>query len=378
MFDLNQSERNILVIESGRAITASFETLLDDSYRYSTAPTVKSAYGFLERRDFGVIVIDQALCGSDFREIALIKRRAPHSSFVVAGDRPSFEAAVAAMRAGAHDFLWRPFEAETLETSLAAAVDGFETRYLKDQYQVHLEHLAAERATEIDKVLEEVESSYRVTLKALVQALETRDFETHGHSERVVTFSLRLGCELGLEKDDLRDLELGALLHDIGKIGVPDAILRKPSKLNADEWEKMKLHPVHGRKILRNIGFLRGAARVVAQHHERWDGGGYPYGLRGEEIDLGARIFAVVDAFDAMVSDRVYRRGRSYEAAVEELERCAGTQFDPMIVEAFKLVPREDWEVLRERSLMEKSEIASFMSIVSDLVYSREIVGMVH
>jgi HD-GYP domain-containing protein (c-di-GMP phosphodiesterase class II) len=249
---------------------------------------------------------------------------------------------------------------------------------LRDRYQYHLEELVAERTVELDKALEAVENSYRMTLKALVQALETRDFETHGHSERVVTFSLRLGYELGLEKETLRDLELGALLHDIGKIGVPDAVLRKPAKLNEDEWTKMKLHPQHGQKILRNIPFLEGAARIVAQHHERWDGEGYPFGLRGEDIDIGARIFAVVDAFDAMVSDRVYRKGCPYDDALKELERCAGTQFDPMIVEAFKAIPKEDWEILRERSLMEKQEISSLQTVVSELVYSRQQFEMIH
>jgi HD-GYP domain-containing protein (c-di-GMP phosphodiesterase class II) len=201
-----------------------------------------------------------------------------------------------------------------------------------------------------------------------VQALETRDFETHGHSERVVTFSLRLGHELGLDAENLRNLELGALLHDIGKIGVPDAILRKPAKLNEEEWSKMKLHPLHGQKILRNIPFLSGAARLVEQHHEQWNGTGYPHGLRGEEIDLTARIFQVVDAFDAMISDRVYRRGTTYQKALEELERCAGTQFDPFIVQAFKQVPKEDWEHLRRHSVSDRQEVSSFQSIVAELV----------
>jgi HD-GYP domain-containing protein (c-di-GMP phosphodiesterase class II) len=212
----------------------------------------------------------------------------------------------------------------------------------------------------------------------LVQALETRDFETHGHSERVVTFSLRLGHELGLDKAAMRDLELGALLHDIGKIGVPDAVLRKPAKLNAEEWEKMRLHPMHGQKILRNIKFLEGAARVVCQHHEQWDGSGYPLGLRGEDIDIGARIFAVVDAFDAMISDRVYRKGRPYEDALVELERCSGTQFDPLIVEAFKHIPKEDWEILRERSVKDKQEIYSFQAVVAELVHSRQQFELIH
>jgi HD-GYP domain-containing protein (c-di-GMP phosphodiesterase class II) len=194
----------------------------------------------------------------------------------------------------------------------------------------------------------------------------------------VVTFSLRLGYELGLDKQALRDLELGALLHDIGKIGVPDAILRKPAQLNGEEWAKMKMHPLHGQKILRNIEFLQGAARIVAQHHERWDGKGYPFGLRGEDIDIGARIFAVVDAFDAMISDRIYQRGRSYQEALRELERCAGTQFDPLVVEAFKSIPQEDWEILRERSLMEKQEFSSFQAVVSELFFSHQRLELIH
>jgi putative nucleotidyltransferase with HDIG domain len=258
------------------------------------------------------------------------------------------------------------------------AFEQYELKCLKDRYQFHLEELVAQRNTEVDEAFEEIENSYRITLKALVQALETRDFETHGHSERVVTFSLRLAHELGLDKDALRNLELGALLHDIGKIGVPDAILRKPAALNEDEWNKMKLHPQHGQKILRNIAFLEKAARLVAQHHEKWDGSGYPYGLRGEDIEIGARIFAVVDAFDAMISDRVYRRGRPYRDALEELERCAGTQFDPLIVEAFKNIPQEDWEVLRERSLTDKQEVYSFQTVVAELVHSRQQFEMVH
>jgi HD-GYP domain-containing protein (c-di-GMP phosphodiesterase class II) len=145
----------------------------------------------------------------------------------------------------------------------------------------------------------------------------------------------------------MRSLEFGALLHDIGKIGVPDAILLKPAGLTEEEWVTMREHPLHGDQILRGISFLEGATRVVAQHHEKWDGSGYPRGLRGEEIDFNARIFAVADAFDAMTSDRVYRMGRPYELAAEELARCAGAHFDRQVVEAFLLVPAGEWESLR-------------------------------
>src|SRR5919204_666523 len=199
----------------------------------------------------------------------------------------------------------------------------------------------------VEGALQSLEDAYRTTLKALIKALEARDSETHGHSERVVSFSLRLGRELGLDDRQLRALEFGSLLHDIGKIGVPDAILRKPSGLTEEEWREMRKHPLHGQRILRGIEFLGGAARVVAQHHERWDGAGYPLGLRGEGIDLNARIFAVADAFDAITSDRVYRGCKSYECAAVELGRHAGAQFDPCVVEAFLRVPPEEWEALR-------------------------------
>ena len=213
-----------------------------------------------------------------------------------------------------------------------------------------------QRTSELDRALDSLEDAYRMTLKALITALETRDSETHGHSERVVAFSLRLGRELGLSEDQLRSLEFGSLLHDIGKIGVPDAILRKPAALSESEWVRMREHPLHGQKILSGIEFLEGAARVVAQHHEKWDGSGYPLGLRGEQIDFNARIFAVADAFDAITSDRVYRKAKPYGAAIAELEEWAGRQFDPEVVKAFRRVPREEWDDLRSHSFTKNAE----------------------
>jgi HD-GYP domain-containing protein (c-di-GMP phosphodiesterase class II) len=143
---------------------------------------------------------------------------------------------------------------------------------------------------------------------------------------------------------ETESLALGALLHDIGKIRVPDAILHKPGKLTPEEWLRMRNHPLYGQQILSGIDFLKGGSRVVVQHHEKWDGSGYPWGLAGEEIDRNARIFAVADAFDAMTSDRVYRAGLNFEAAAAELRQEAGTHFDPQVVEAFCSISRQDWE----------------------------------
>jgi response regulator RpfG family c-di-GMP phosphodiesterase len=379
MFDLVETEKNLLLVDENSEMANLLSRLLRSNYVCDRVETSEAALWKLRQKEYCVVLCNANLLKSESLQlIPQMQMAAPHASVVILGEKNSAENVIKAFRAGAFDYLFKPLEFEQVEIAVKRAIEHYEVKCLKDRYQFHLENLAAERATEIDRALEEVESSYRITLKALVQALETRDFETHGHSERVVTFSLRLGYEMGLEKEALRDLELGALLHDIGKIGVPDAILRKPAKLNEEEWMKMKLHPIHGQKILRSIKFLEGAARVVAQHHERWDGEGYPFGIRGEDIDIGARIFAVVDAFDAMISDRVYRKGRSYEEALKELELYAGTQFDPLIVEAFKAIPKEDWEVLRERSLMEKKEISSFQSVVAELVYSRQQFEMVH
>ncbi len=379
MFDLIENEKNLLVIDDKPVTLRLLVEFLSRKFTCDQADSMGDAFDKIREKDYAVILFGLPL-PDDVCEavITQIKTVSPDSVLIVVSERDSAESAVKAFRAGAFDYILKPFQLKAIEKSVKRAYEQFELKHLKSRYHFHLEELASERAAELDKALEEVENSYRITLKALVQALETRDFETHGHSERVVTFSLRLGHELGLDKDALRNLELGALLHDIGKIGVPDAILRKPAALNEEEWNKMKLHPQHGQKILRNIPFLEGAAHLVAQHHEKWDGTGYPYGLRGEDIDLSARIFAVVDAFDAMVSDRVYRKGRPYRDAVIELERFAGTQFDPIVVEAFKSIPPEDWEVLRERSLTDKQEVFSFQAVVAELVYSRQQFEMVH
>ncbi len=184
----------------------------------------------------------------------------------------------------------------------------------------------------------DLEAAYDATLAALVSALDVRDRETENHSQRVKRLTLEMGTELGYVENSPEWVELarGALLHDIGKIGVTDNILRKAGPLTPAEWREMQRHPEYGFKLLQNVPFLAGAAEIMYCHHERWDGGGYPRNLRAEEIPLGARIFSVADAFDAMVSNRPYRPARSFEAAAREVARCAGTQFDPGVVAAFQ------------------------------------------
>jgi len=209
----------------------------------------------------------------------------------------------------------------------------------------------------------EVRELFFGSVSALSQAIDAKDGFTRGHADRVSRIAGAIARELGLPEIEVERIELAGLLHDIGKIGVPDAILRKPAKLTDEEWVRMREHPRHGQQILRGIKFLEGAARVVAQHHEKWNGSGYPLGLRAEEIDVCARIFAVADAFDAITSDRVYREGRSYEAAAQELDQWSNQQFDPKVVEAFHRVPKEDWDELRRRSVMREPNEAAWQPL---------------
>ncbi len=200
------------------------------------------------------------------------------------------------------------------------------------------QNAALERANvEIRKVSDELIVTYNSTLETLVNALEARDQETKGHSVRVARYMLNIAEALGVRpgSQDWQDMQHGALLHDVGKIGVRDAILLKPAKLTPEEWEHMRKHPEIGFNILKEVKFLHGAAEIVLAHHERWDGAGYPRGLKAEEIPLGSRIFAVVDTFDSMTWDRVYRKALSPEESLQEILRCSGSQFDPLVVEAF-------------------------------------------
>jgi response regulator RpfG family c-di-GMP phosphodiesterase len=296
-----------------------------------------------------------------------VKTISPNAVVVMISGMQTVESAIGALRLGAFDYLMKPFDLRQVEAVVKRALEHNELIVAKQRYENQLEELVEQRTEQLDRALNSLEDAYRSTLKALTAALEARDSETHGHSERVVTYSLRLGKEYGLAVDQMKALEFGSLLHDIGKIGVPDSILRKPAKLSDDEWIRMREHPLHGQQILRGIEFLEGPARVVAQHHEKWDGSGYPLGLRAEDIDVCARIFSVADAFDAITSDRVYRRGKSYEEAAQELDEWSGRQFDPKVVAAFHRVPKEDWDDLRDQSLIAHPDESAVHRIVQGL-----------
>ncbi len=197
------------------------------------------------------------------------------------------------------------------------------------------------------QLVADLENSYDLTLDALSAALDLRDRETEGHSRRVVEYTARLAKQMGLDQRTITTFRRGALIHDVGKIGVPDAILRKPGTLDPEERKIIERHPQAGYDMLAEIPYLQEEIKIVLCHQEKWDGTGYPRGLKGEEIVLGARLFMVADSFDALLSDRPYRKGCTYEEAREIIAAEAGKQFDPKAVEAFLAVPPEEWEEIR-------------------------------
>ncbi len=218
-----------------------------------------------------------------------------------------------------------------MEAQLATA-QAF--RYAEELGELHAAVHRHRRETTV--ALGRLDASQRLTVYALAATLELRDDETAVHSERVTELGLELARVVAPGLVDDRQLEYGFLLHDLGKIGIPDSILRKRGTLDRDEMDAMRNHPALGEQIVALIPYLDGLARdVVVAHHERWDGKGYPHGLAGTEIPLAARIFSVVDAFDAMTSDRPYRRALPIGAALDEIATRSGTQFDPKIADAF-------------------------------------------
>jgi HD-GYP domain-containing protein (c-di-GMP phosphodiesterase class II) len=192
-----------------------------------------------------------------------------------------------------------------------------------------------------------IEMTYDETLEALGAALDLRDTETAGHSKRVSGYCLEMATALQRPPDELRHIMRGSYLHDIGKIGIPDAILLKEGKLTPEEMAVMQTHVRIGYDLVSRIAFLAPAAAIVLTHQERWDGTGYPQGLVGDEIPLGARIFAIADTLDAMTSDRPYRKALPLQVAREEIVRFSGKQFDPEIVRLFCSLPEERWEAIR-------------------------------
>jgi putative two-component system response regulator len=300
----------VLVVEDDVAIGALLETLLDRAgYRAIRASDGEAGLGTIGRANPDLVLLDVGLPGMDGLEVVRRLRTDPHRQtlpVIMLTAQSRTDDIVAGLDAGADDFLSKPFQPAELLARIRSAL--------------RLRH-----------ALMRMESAH-AAVAALANAVEAKDSLTERHCQRLANMALRLGAKLGLGHTELEPIAYGALLHDVGKIGVPEAILTKPAALDADEWELMRQHPEIGARICAPLAGSAAFAPIVRHHHERWDGTGYPDGLRGERIPLGARIVGLVDAFDAMTHNRPYRGARGLEASVAETRGQAGHQFDPELV----------------------------------------------
>jgi putative nucleotidyltransferase with HDIG domain len=348
----------LLIIDDEPSVLSVLHALLGRAHDCKTATSAVEAMEYLKEETFDLVLSDIMMPGmSGLELLAEITKRSRDTVVILISGNLNIQSAIEAMRRGAFDYVTKPFNLSDVETAVARGLRHHWLLKANQQYEHHLEHLVDLRTNELtiantnlNSTLEKLYLNYRATLRALAAALEARDVETKGHSERVVGYCLRLGKQIGLNDRQLITLENGALLHDIGKIGVPDGILLKRGALTEEEWLHMRRHVEYGAQIIRGIDFLEGASEIVAQHHERYNGSGYPSRMEGDQICLGARIFAVADAVDAMTSDRPYRSARSFEDAADELIRCSGAHFDPLVVNAFTAVPLDGWREIRQLS----------------------------
>jgi putative nucleotidyltransferase with HDIG domain len=278
--------------------------------------------------------------------LEVVKREYQNLPVVMVTAVHDISVALSAIRNGAYDYLLKPFERDQLLAVVRRALEAHRLRVENRRYQSNLEALVDQRTKELRETIAELERSYDVTLEALGNALDLKDAETEGHSRRVTAYTIQIARAVGLDTETMRGLARGAFLHDIGKMAIPDAILRKPALLTPEEKTMMKQHSYLGFRMLKKIPFLADAAEIVYAHQEHWDGSGYPRGLRGEEIPMGARIFAVADTLDAITSNRPYRPAQSVEAARSEIATWSGRQFDPSIVRVFLAIPPSVWEDL--------------------------------
>jgi len=319
------------------------EGLQSFGYEVLQAGTAVDAFEIVRCGGIDLVLSDIDMPGeSGLSLLKRVKEQHPDIEMIMVTGVVDLEVAIGAIRQGAADYVSKPFNLEEVQIVLERTLEKRRLIRENREYQLTLEKKVEERTREL-------EESYESTLEAMITALDFRDNETMGHSRRVVEYAVIVATTMGIVEPELSWIRRGAILHDVGKIGVSDAILRKPGKLDASEWEEMKRHPEMGYRMLKHIRFLEPALDIVHCHQERWDGSGYPRGLAGTTIPLGARIFAAVDTFDAMTSDRPYRAALTIQAAREEIRRFAGIQFDPEVAAAFLSIDEAVWLDIRTR-----------------------------
>ncbi len=344
-----QRRARILVVDDEAHVRSMIGATLERlGYDVQLASSGREAQEILAGNTFELVLTDIVMHeGNGLVLLERIHSQQPHLPVIMVTAIHDISVAIDSMRRGAYDYLLKPFEREHLVATVQRALDHHQALQDSHTYQQNLEQVVRARTEMLRQAMEDLEQSYDVTLEALGDALDLKDSETEGHSKRVTAYTIALARAMGISPVEVRIIARGAFLHDIGKMAIPDEILRKPGKLTDEEQEIMRDHCTRGYHILRKIPFLSEAAAIVHTHQEHFDGSGYPSGLRGSEIPIGARIFAVADALDAITSDRPYRRAASFDYARDEIVRCSGTQFDPEVVDAFLKIPNEMWHELR-------------------------------
>jgi len=344
------SQARILVVDDEAPVRSIVAALLARSGHTATiAESAEQAIAFLQQDPtYDLVLTDIMMPGTDgLNLLDQLTVDYPSLPVVMLTAVHDVHVATNAFRRGAIDYLIKPFERVQLDNVVSRAVEHSRLRKQKNLYLHNLEDMVSARTSRLREAMNDLERSYDITLEAMGDALDLRDQETEGHSKRVTAYTIAIARAMGIPADELKVIARGAFLHDIGKIATPDSILLKPGRLNPEEMAIMREHCERGYEMIRKIPFLREAAEIVYAHQERFDGTGYPRGLQGTEIPLGARIFAIADTLDAMTSDRPYRKGTNYTDASQEIARCSGTQFDPSIVAVFLNMPLESWPLIR-------------------------------
>ena len=314
-------------------------------------PSAKEALNLLREETMDAVIADLNMPGvSGLELLTEVRQRYPHLVFLMATGVDDVQLGVRAMRQGADDYLIKPLQIDVVMVSLERA---FRKQYLEQEvehYRRNLEKIVCKRTVQLQSALGRVEENYADTLDALGAAIDLRDGQTAGHSRRVALYSTNILTKMNGTPQQHKSLVMGAWLHDIGKLAIPDAILLKPGPLTEQERRIIQGHVQIGYDLVKRISFLADAAEIILTHHEHWDGNGYPSGLAGIAIPLNARIFAVADAVDVITSDRPYHSALPFRHARNEIERKAGTQFDPGVASAFLTIPKETWEAVRQQT----------------------------
>lgn len=352
----------VLIVDDEDHVRAMIGATLErQGHKVHLASGGREASELLDSDSFDLVLTDIVM--KDGNGIALLDRihnDQPTVPVVMVTAVHDIAVAIDSMRRGAYDYLLKPFEREHLLATVLRALDHRHALLESQDYRQNLEQIVQARTELLRQAMSDLEHSYDITLEALGDALDLKDSETEGHSKRVTAYTIALARAMGIQPAEIKVIARGAFLHDIGKMAIPDEILRKPGALNSDEQDVMREHCSLGYQILRKIPFLAEPAEIVFAHQEHFDGSGYPNGLRGTEIPIGARIFAIADTLDAITSDRPYRKARSFDAAREEILRCSGTQFDPAVVEVFLKTPNELWHELRSEITGQHKRFSTF------------------